>query len=84
LVSRPRERRGLAIDIDESGVWLSLEEAAVLLGLLELLSDPRLDGRTPELDLLLERWQSRLGARMSEAMTGLGPDGFDTDSDERG
>lgn len=56
----------------------------MLLGLLELLSDPRLDGRPPELDLLLERWQSRLGARMSEAMTGLGPDGFDTDSDERG
>jgi hypothetical protein len=57
-------------------VWLSLEEAAVLLGLLELLSD-RYDA--PEIEALRERWQARLGTRMSEAMTGLAPDGFETD-----
>ena len=50
----------------------------MLLGLLELLSDPRADiAGSPELAELRERWQNRLGTRMSEAITGLSPDGFE-------
>jgi hypothetical protein len=57
-------------------VWLSLEEAAVLLGLLELLASP---AGASDVEELRERWQGRLGTRMSEVMTGLAPDGFDAD-----
>jgi hypothetical protein len=63
-------------------VWLSLDEAAVLIGLLELLAEPTVDagGRPPELDLLLERWQSRLGTRLTETITGLAADGYEREA----
>ena len=60
------------------GIWLTIEEAAVLLGLLELLPHTGA-GASPELAELRERWQDRLGSRMSEAITGLAPDGFERD-----
>ena len=72
----PREREGRARPIEAIGVWLTIEEAAVLVGLLEVLALPEMSAQ-PEIDELRERWLTRLGARMSEAMTGLSPDGFE-------
>jgi hypothetical protein len=62
--------------IEALGIWLTIEEAAVLLGLLELLPGET----TPaEIGELRDRWQQRLSTRMSESMTGLAPDGFERD-----
>jgi hypothetical protein len=69
----PREGQ---IPIEAHAVWLTVDEAAVLLGLLELLPDA---GEAREVAALRDRWQSRLSTRMSEAMTGLRPDGWGDD-----
>ena len=74
-LSSPCESKGRA-PIEALGIWLTIEEAAVLLGLLELLPDSAADA-SPELLDLRQRWQDRLGSRMSEAITGLAPDGID-------